>query len=440
MYEVKYVVLEDSALNIQLSIDTSLLQSDQQIIASVTEPSRVYVLPVYGPTSQPSHNAEYATKLHLAILVCSAIRSSQFLINSKCDIYVSDVSITPFAQDYNSKDDDYLNEVYWMAPKIIEDDNSTLNFKIDIWALGITSIEMIDTKTPLSNIDPNKVANLFLDNPPPLPVNPEQCSDELLDFIFKCLVKDPSKRASAMDLLDHPFIKKYEQVQTNILQPLILEYQRIISEKKKQKKKMKNKDWDVDEEMIQLLEMFEQEKEDLKEKKKQQENDQEKEKQKIKEQLTHQKSTDRIKVVSKPQVKIKIKTVGKVEQKLPVDLGKEEKIHSKENIKPPITHPKSEVHIPLKDNPKVEQQIPIKSKSKVNLKAKIVQQPLMMCLIPLLPLEFSHLNSSLNSSQSLPATNKAHEGFTYPLALSREKLLLLGLLKNSVCLLLMLDT
>ncbi|KAA6367031.1 MAG: hypothetical protein EZS28_037443, partial [Streblomastix strix] len=183
--------------------------------------------------------------------------------------------------------------------------------------------------------------NLILDNPPPLPANPEQCSDELLDFISKCLVKDPSKRASAMDLLDHPFIKKYDQVQSNILKPLIQEYQRIISGEKEQKQKMKDKDWDVDEDMIQLLEMFEQEKEDLKEKKKQQENEQEKEKLKTKEQLTHQKSTDRIKVVSKPYVKIKTKTTGKVVQKLPVDLGKEEKIHSKENIKPPITHSKS---------------------------------------------------------------------------------------------------
>ncbi|KAA6363854.1 MAG: hypothetical protein EZS28_040619, partial [Streblomastix strix] len=43
--------------------------SDQHIIASNTEPSSVYVLSVYGPTSQLAHNVEYVTTRTIAKLI-----------------------------------------------------------------------------------------------------------------------------------------------------------------------------------------------------------------------------------------------------------------------------------------------------------------------------------------------------------------------------------
>jgi len=42
--------------------------------------------------------------------------------------------------------------------------------------------------------------------PPPTVQHPEKFSPEFNDFIAKCLVKDPSARPTAAELLKHPFL------------------------------------------------------------------------------------------------------------------------------------------------------------------------------------------------------------------------------------------
>jgi serine/threonine protein kinase len=42
--------------------------------------------------------------------------------------------------------------------------------------------------------------------PPPTLPDSQQWSSEFRDFLSKCLVKDPQSRASAAQLLNHPFV------------------------------------------------------------------------------------------------------------------------------------------------------------------------------------------------------------------------------------------
>jgi serine/threonine protein kinase len=44
--------------------------------------------------------------------------------------------------------------------------------------------------------------------PPPTFTHPEDYSDEMIDFVKKCLIKDPMKRSSATELLEHEWIKE----------------------------------------------------------------------------------------------------------------------------------------------------------------------------------------------------------------------------------------
>ena len=41
---------------------------------------------------------------------------------------------------------------------------------------------------------------------------PEEFSDEIRDFIKICLNKKPGMRSNCKDLLEHPFIQKYQYV------------------------------------------------------------------------------------------------------------------------------------------------------------------------------------------------------------------------------------
>lgn len=58
-------------------------------------------------------------------------------------------------------------------------------------------------------------------NPPPTFRKPELWSDNFMDFVKQCLVKSPEQRATATQLLQHPFVKSAKGV--SILRDLINE-------------------------------------------------------------------------------------------------------------------------------------------------------------------------------------------------------------------------
>jgi serine/threonine-protein kinase 24/25/MST4 len=67
--------------------------------------------------------------------------------------------------------------------------------------LGIAAIEMADGTPPYYEYSPMRVLSLIPHNPPPTTKDPSKWSAEFNEFIAACLVKSPSKRPSAVDLL-----------------------------------------------------------------------------------------------------------------------------------------------------------------------------------------------------------------------------------------------
>jgi len=95
----------------------------------------------------------------------------------------------------------------WMAPEVIlqEDGHGR---KADIWSFGCAIIEMASAEKPWGN---GKFENAMYalrhismsDSTPPIP----EALDELgKDMVRQCVQRDPEKRPSATDLLEHPFL------------------------------------------------------------------------------------------------------------------------------------------------------------------------------------------------------------------------------------------
>jgi len=99
---------------------------------------------------------------------------------------------------------------YWMSPEVIVAPNGANGYdnKADIWSLGITAIEMAETKPPHYDINPMRVIFVIPNRTPPTLQKPELWSDDFKDFLAKCLTKNPTERATAAQLLNHPFIEK----------------------------------------------------------------------------------------------------------------------------------------------------------------------------------------------------------------------------------------
>lgn len=104
---------------------------------------------------------------------------------------------------------------YWMAPEVIKNMNGC-NLAVDIWSLGCTVLEMATSKPPWSQYE--GIAAMFkIGNSKELPTIPDHLSDEGKDFIRQCLQRDPSKRPSAAELLQHPFIKNASPMEKSTL-------------------------------------------------------------------------------------------------------------------------------------------------------------------------------------------------------------------------------
>ena len=94
---------------------------------------------------------------------------------------------------------------YWMAPEVVT--RKEYGRKVDIWSLGCVVLEMATGRRPWALLD-NEWAimyNIAQGNSPQLPTK-EQLGDSGIDFLKKCFEKDPSRRASAAELLQHEWI------------------------------------------------------------------------------------------------------------------------------------------------------------------------------------------------------------------------------------------
>jgi serine/threonine protein kinase len=76
----------------------------------------------------------------------------------------------------------------------------------DVWALGCTVIEMATGRAPWRGVDDVLAAVRLIGYTHAVPEVPRWLSADAKDFLARCLARRPSDRATAAELLEHPFI------------------------------------------------------------------------------------------------------------------------------------------------------------------------------------------------------------------------------------------
>lgn len=80
--------------------------------------------------------------------------------------------------------------------------------EVDIWSLGIMVIEMVDGEPPFFNEPPLQAMRRIRDTKPPNLKNVHKVTPRLQSFLDRMLVRDPAQRATAAELLQHPFLRQ----------------------------------------------------------------------------------------------------------------------------------------------------------------------------------------------------------------------------------------
>ncbi|CAN0527784.1 unnamed protein product, partial [Ectocarpus sp. 8 AP-2014] len=80
----------------------------------------------------------------------------------------------------------------------------------DVWSLGGAVLEMATGQPPWHTLNLRTPVALInwvkrTEGPPPLP---DSLSQPLTKFLLRCFERDPSKRATAKELLSDPFVAK----------------------------------------------------------------------------------------------------------------------------------------------------------------------------------------------------------------------------------------
>ncbi|XP_017489735.1 PREDICTED: serine/threonine-protein kinase 3/4-like [Rhagoletis zephyria] len=151
------------------------------------------------------------------------IKAGNILLNNEGHAKLADFGVAGQLTDTMAKRNTVIGTPFWMAPEVIQEIG--YDCLADIWSLGITALEMAEGKPPYGDIHPMRAIFMIPTKPPPSFREPDRWSPEFIDFVQKCLVKNPEQRATSTDLLQHDFIKRGPTV--SILQKIIQEAKEI---------------------------------------------------------------------------------------------------------------------------------------------------------------------------------------------------------------------
>jgi len=154
------------------------------------------------------HSLRGLSYMHSHKILHRDIKAGNILLTGDGKAKLADFGVSTKLMTTIQKHKTVVGSPYWMSPEVIVAQNGANGYdhKADIWSLGITAIEMAETKPPHYDINPLRVIFVIPNRVPPTLTKPDQWSTNFQDFVAKCLAKNQSERPSAAELLQHPFI------------------------------------------------------------------------------------------------------------------------------------------------------------------------------------------------------------------------------------------
>ncbi|KAJ8906254.1 hypothetical protein NDN08_002747 [Rhodosorus marinus] len=143
------------------------------------------------------------------------VKAANILLTSQGQVMLSDYGVMGWMVEggvERKAAQTVVGTPHWMAPEVLEQRHG-YNYKADIWSLGITALELAQGHPPYMNYPPVKILLMTLNEPPPqLTGQPSfEYSKAFKEMLQLCLQKDPKRRASTSDLLQHRFFRNVKK-------------------------------------------------------------------------------------------------------------------------------------------------------------------------------------------------------------------------------------
>uniref|UniRef100_A0A8C1W7F4 Mitogen-activated protein kinase kinase kinase kinase 6 n=1 Tax=Cyprinus carpio TaxID=7962 RepID=A0A8C1W7F4_CYPCA len=139
------------------------------------------------------------------------IQRLTFLIINMIHYYVklADFGVAAEINASVAKRKSFIGTPYWMAPEVAAvERKGGYNQLCDIWAVGITAIELAELQPPMFDLHPMRALMLMSKSSfqPPKLKDKNKWSTEFHNFIKTALIKSPRKRPTAEKILQHAFV------------------------------------------------------------------------------------------------------------------------------------------------------------------------------------------------------------------------------------------
>ncbi|XP_055318069.1 mitogen-activated protein kinase kinase kinase kinase 5 isoform X3 [Sitodiplosis mosellana] len=153
------------------------------------------------------------------------IKGANILLTENGDVKLADFGVSAQITATINKRRSFIGTPYWMAPEVAAvERKGGYNQLCDIWATGITAIELAELQPPMFDLHPMRALFLMSKSSfkPPTLKEKEKWSPTFHSFIKTALTKNPKKRPTAEKLLSHPFVMS--DMSVRIVKDLLQKY------------------------------------------------------------------------------------------------------------------------------------------------------------------------------------------------------------------------
>ncbi|XP_068144709.1 mitogen-activated protein kinase kinase kinase kinase 5 isoform X5 [Drosophila tropicalis] len=154
------------------------------------------------------------------------IKGANILLTEYGDVKLADFGVSAQITATINKRKSFIGTPYWMAPEVAAvERKGGYNQLCDIWACGITAIELAELQPPMFDLHPMRALFLMSKSgfKPPTLSNKDKWSPTFHNFIKTALTKNPKKRPTAERLLQHPFVQC--EMSLRVAKELLQKYQ-----------------------------------------------------------------------------------------------------------------------------------------------------------------------------------------------------------------------